>query len=201
MTSRSGFYSASGLCLVGVAYVVVVGAGVAQAGLEDPIVDPILAVMEVLTLLAAPLVVILMAAIHSYAAPPHKTRTVVALAFGVLMAGLTSGVHFVALTAGRQMGSSVLRWPSTSYAIEVLAWDLFLGLALLFAAPAFDRTRLNAITRRAMSVTGALCIMGTIGPLVGDMRWQRIGIVGYGVGLPITCLFLALVFRQPLRVE
>ena len=41
-TQRLGFLSALGLALVGVAYVVVVGFGIAQAGLDDPIVDPIL---------------------------------------------------------------------------------------------------------------------------------------------------------------
>jgi hypothetical protein len=49
-----------------------------------------------------------------------------------------------------------------------------------------------------MAVTGVLCLLGTIGPAVGDMALQRIGVLGYGVALPVTCLFLALVFRQPL---
>jgi hypothetical protein len=197
MTSRIGFWAAAALGVIGVAYAAVVAAGVAAVGLADPIVDPILAVMEVLTLLAAPVVVILMAAVHRHAAPHRRTSSLIALAFGVLMAGLTSAVHFVALTAGRQLGLPGMQWPSISYALELLAWDVFLGLSLLFAAPVFGGDRLNAATRGFMSVTGILCILGTIGPALGDMRLQRIGILGYGVVLPVTCLLMALVFRRP----
>src|SRR5512145_1750127 len=101
-THRLGFLSSVGLVLIGTAYAVVVGYGVAQAGLDKPIVDPTLAVMEAITLASAPLVVILMAAVYGLARPERKVYGVLALVFGAIMAGLTSGVHFVALTAGRQ---------------------------------------------------------------------------------------------------
>jgi hypothetical protein len=73
--------------------------GLASAGFAKPIVDPVLAVMEILTLLSAPILVVLMAAVHAYAAPQYKVDSLVAFAFTVLMAGLTSSVHFVELTA------------------------------------------------------------------------------------------------------
>ena len=193
---RLGFIAAIGLLLVGIAYVVAVAFGVAQVGLSDPIVDPALAVMEIITLLAAPLVVILMAAVYGYAGPDRKPLALIALCFGVLMAGLTSSVHFVALSAGRQTGFSTLAWPSTLYAAELLAWDVFLGLSLLFAAPVFAGAGRPATARRLATVTGALCLAGAIGPIVGDMALQRIGILGYGILLPITCLAMARVFRH-----
>jgi hypothetical protein len=31
---------------------------------------------------------------------------------------------------------------------------------------------------------------------MGDMAFQRVGIVGYGVGLPITSVLIALTFRK-----
>ena len=37
-------------------------------------------------------------------------------------------VYFVALTAGRQPDFTALAWPSTLYAAELPAWDVFLGL-------------------------------------------------------------------------
>ncbi len=194
-THRLGFLSATGLVLVGVAYAIVVGIGMAQAGLDTPIMDPILAVMEAMTLVSAPLVVILMAAVYGLADPERKVFGLLALAFGTMMAGLTSGVHFVTLTAGRQTDFTELAWPSTLYAVELLAWDVFLGLALVFAAPVFTGTGRRAPARRALVVTGVLCLLGGIGPMVGNMAIQRIGILGYGVALPITCVFLARVFR------
>lgn len=39
----------------------------------EPIVDPVLAVMEVLTLLSALLLLVMMAAVHGYAQPARKT--------------------------------------------------------------------------------------------------------------------------------
>jgi hypothetical protein len=193
---RLGFLSSLGLALVGIAYVVVVGIGGAEAGLDEPIVDPTLAVMEAITLLSAPLVVILMAAVCGSANRERKVFGVVALSFGAIMAGLTSGVHFVALTAGRQTEFTTLEWPSTLYAVELLAWDVFLGLSLLFAAPVFAGSGLRAGARWSLAATGALCLIGAVGPIIGNMALQRIGILGYGVGLPISCVVLALLFRQ-----
>jgi hypothetical protein len=195
VTNREGFVAATGLVLVGIAYAVAVGVGISEAGLVSPIVDPALAAMEIITLIAAFLIVLLFAAVYGYAGETRKTLGLIALSFGVLMAGLTSGVHFVALTAGRQTGLATLEWPSTLYAVELLAWDVFLGLALLFAAPVFDGSGLNAVARWLLVATGILCLVGTIGPVIGDMALQRIGILGYGVALPITCGVLAVVFR------
>ncbi len=193
-TERLGLLSSIGLVLVGVAYAIVVGIGIAQAGFDEPIVDPILGIMEAITLVSAPLIVILMAAVHGIASRERKIFGVLAVAFGAIMAALTSSVHFVALTAGRQTGFTALEWPSTLYAVELLAWDVFLGLALVFAAPVFVGPGRYARAKWTLVATGVLCLVGAIGPIVGDMALQTIGILGYGVVLPIACVFLALVF-------
>jgi hypothetical protein len=189
-------WSAIALFLVSVAYAVTLAVGLASAGLTKPIVDPVLAVMEVLTLLSAPLIVIMMAAVHSFAPPEYKTHSSVALAFAILVAGLTSAVHFVGLTALRQLGSAGIQWPSALYAVELLAWDVFLGLSLVFAAPVFQGPGLRGAVRVTMYGAGGLCLAGTIGPAIGDLRLQRIGVLGYGAVLPVTCLLLAIVFRR-----
>ncbi|QDU66340.1 hypothetical protein Pla86_14090 [Planctomycetes bacterium Pla86] len=113
----------------------------------------------------------------------------VSLAFGALFTGTTCAVHFVGLTAGRQVGGGAIAWPSTAYAAELLAWDLFLGLALVFAAAAMDAAWLGA--RRALVASGVLCLAGTAGPAVGDMGLQRVGVLGYAVVLPLAALLLA----------
>lgn len=190
-----GYVASIGLFGVGVAYVVVVAHGISQAGFDDPIVDPTLAVMEVLTLLSAPLVVAVMASIYETASRDRKIFGVMALVFAGVMAGLTSAVHFVALTSGRQTDFAVLEWPSTLYAIELLAWDVFLGLSLLCASLVFVGSGIQAFARWSLVVAGALSLLGGIGPIVGDMALQRIGILGYGVGLPIAALALSRFFR------
>lgn len=193
---RFGYWAATALGVLGIVYLVVVGVGIAQAGSSEPIVDPVLAIMEVLTLLSAPLVVILLAAIHEYAPSEQRTLTLAALAFGVAMATVTSTVHFIGLTSARQMGAFVLDWPSHLYAAELLAWDVFLGLALVLAASAFSGDALSRWTRRILAATGTLCLLGTAGPLIGDLSVQRIGVFGYGVGLPLSSFLVARVFRR-----
>ena len=194
--NRLGVWSASALFIVGIVYAAVVAVGIRASGFHAPIVDPVLAVMEALTLLSAPLLVLLMTAIHRSAASADKAAATVALAFVVLAAGLTSAVHFVGLTALRQSGSGQLVWPSAQYAVELLAWDVFLGLSLLFAAVTFHGRKPLRTIRLSGIATGTLCLVGTLGPVTGEMRLQFIAVVGYGIGLPLTCFLLARFFRR-----
>jgi hypothetical protein len=196
LNRKLGLLSSSGLVIVGITYAVVVAFGVAQAGRTEPIVDPVLAVMEAMTLVAGLLVTGMLVAVYGFADHDRKPLALIALSFGVIMAALTSAVHFVALTAGRQTDFTALEWPSTLYALELLAWDVFLGLALLFAAAVFVGTGTRAVARWSLAAAGALCLLGTIGPAIGDLAVQRIGILGYGVGLPIASLAVAIVFHR-----
>jgi len=198
MTSgnRLGSWSAFAVFLTGVAYLVTLTIGFTVYGLNEPIVDPVLAVMEVLTLMSAPFIVVMMAAIHDYASIDRKIYGLVALAFAILFVGMTSAVHFVELTALRQRGSGGIVWPSPEYAVELLAWNLFLGLALLFAAPVFDSVGAERGVRRGLLISGVLCVAGIIGPAIGNMRLQLIGVFGYAVVLPVVCLMLARLFRS-----
>jgi len=175
--------------------------GFAVHGLSEPIVDPLLAVMEALTLVSAPLLVVLMAAVHGYASPDRKTHGLIAVAFAILVAGMTSVVHFAELTALRQLGSAGIVWPSPVYAVELLAWNLFLGLSLLFAAPVFEGGGLERGIRRGLLVSGTLCLAGIIGPLVGNMRLQLVGVLGYAGVLPVVCFMLWRLFRSNPRAR
>jgi hypothetical protein len=188
---RWGSWAAGGVSLIGVAYIVALAFGFARFGLDQPIADPVLAVMEVLTLLSAPLMVVTMAAVHSYASADRKFFGVLALSFTILFAGTTSVVHFVELTAGRQLGTAEIAWPSTVYAVELLAWDWFLGLALWMAGFVFPGSGRERLLRRGLWLSGLLALLGTVGPMVGDMRLQRIGILGYAGLLPVVFLLLA----------
>ena len=194
--NRLGSWSAFAVFLIGVAYLVTLTIGFTVYGLNEPIVDPVLAVMEVLTLMSAPFIVVMMAAIHDYASIDRKVYGLFALAFAILFVGMTSAVHFVELTALRQRGSGGIVWPSPEYAVELLAWNLFLGLALLFAAPVFDSVGAERGVRRGLLISGVLCVAGIVGPAVGNMRLQLVGVLGYAVALPVVCFMLARLFRD-----
>ena len=192
--NRLGRWSAIAVCLIGVGYLVTLAIAFAVYGLAEPIVDPILAIMEVLTFLSAPLMVVIMAAIHGYASVDRKIYAVIALAFTIVFAGTTSAVHFVELTALRQLGSAGIAWPSPLYAVELLAWNLFLGLGLLFAAPVFNGRIRERGVRRGLFICGVLCVSGIVGPAVGNMRLQLVGVFGYAAVLPVVCFMLARLF-------
>ena len=194
--AKLGMWSASFLFIGGVVYAAAVTVGMVTYGLDRPIGEPVLAVMEVLTLVLSPLTIVLMAAIHTTAPSEWKTNTLVALAFAVLLTGVTTSVHFVQLTALRQIGPAELVWPSTPYAAELLAWDVFLGFSLLFVAPVFRGDALQNIVRRLALVSGIMSILGVVGPATGQMQLQFIAVAGYGLVFPATCLFLALFFRR-----
>jgi hypothetical protein len=199
--NRLGMWSALAYFLLGAAYAAVVATGMAANGLAKPMVDPILAIMELLTLLGAPLLVIIMAAVHASATPNKKAYSGAALAFMTLVVGLTCAVHFVGLTALRQVGAAGIRWPSTLYALELLAWDVFLGISLVCAAPVFQGNGLRHAIRTCLLVTGSLCLLGTLGPATGQMGLQFIAVAGYGVVLPLTALLVAIDFRGAHRSD
>lgn len=190
-----GRWSSFAVFVVGVAYLVALVVGFTTRGLTAPIVDPLLAMMEWLTLIAAFLMLVMMAAIHERAPEDRKTVSTVALAFMILTCGMTSVVHFVDLTAARQLGSASLVWPSRAYAVELLAWDVFLGLSLLFAAFTFNASGRESRVRRGLLLCGTLCLLGVVGPIVGNMRLQLVGVLGYGGVLPVVCLLVSRLFR------
>lgn len=195
--NRLGLWSSASLVGIGLGYVVALVVGFARHGLHEPIADPVLAVMEVLTLLSAPPTVTLMLSIHDRAASETKVYGMAAVMFGTLFAGTTSAVHFVELTASRQLGRAGIAWPSASYAAELLAWDVFLGLALVFAAPVFEGDGRERGVRRALNLAGVLCLAGTVGPVIGDMRLQYVGVAGYAGVFPVASFLLARLFSQP----
>ena len=189
-----GSRSAFAVFVIGVMYVIVLAIQFVMHGVSAPITDPILAVMEVLTLVSASCLLVLMATVHEYAAPGRKIYSMIAFAFMALMVGVTSVVHFVELSAIRQLGVAEISWPSPIYGAELLAWNLFLGLSLLFASRAFDGDGSARLLRRGMTFTGGLCVVGIVGPLAGIMRLQLIGVFGYAILLPMVSLKLSRFF-------
>jgi hypothetical protein len=120
----------------------------------------------------APVMVCLMLAIHECAPRHAKPFTRAALGWMLAAAAFTIVVHFVQLTVARHMSSATFpgyasifgwKWPSAFYAIDIVAWDVFFGLALLFAVPAFA-DRADAWVRRGLILSGSMCLIGLVGP-------------------------------------
>jgi hypothetical protein len=123
---------------------------------EDPIGDPYFSLLELLIIVMAPLMVIVMVAVHAYTPPETKIYSLIALVFMIILASITCSVHFVILTVSRQiesMGFSwaplffSFKWPSVVYTLDILAWDFFFALSMLFAAPVFKIGKLEKTVR------------------------------------------------------
>ena len=85
---------------------------------------------------------------------------------------VTCSVHFVILTvshraefAGQSWLPSVLsfRWLSVTYALDILAWDVFFAVAVLSAAAVFAGGRLARSIRLLLIISGVLALAGIAG--------------------------------------
>jgi len=200
-----GAWAARTIFFLEVVYVVVFVVGFASLGnTSDPLPDPYLAIAEVIILVMAPIMVVLMLAIHECAPTSAKPFTRVALGWMLAAATLTTVVHFVELTVARHINPATFpgyafifdfKWPSTFYAIDIVAWDVFFGLSLLFAAPAFAHRSDTTLIRRGLIASGSLCLIGLIGPFANALGWRTIGILGYTVVFGLTCLPLSRAFK------
>jgi hypothetical protein len=171
----------------------------------DPIGDPYFSLMESLIIIIAPLMVVVMAAVHAYASPEARMFSLLGLAFMIIMATITCSVHFVVLTVSRLIESAgfpwhslffSFTWPSVGYTLDILAWDIFFALAMLFAAPVFRVGRLERTVRVLMIVSGVLSLAGLIGVPLADMGIRNIGIIGYAVVSIIVFFLIAVIFSR-----
>ncbi len=190
--------------VVSLAYVPAMLAGfAANGGFDKAIADPYLAVMELLIMVLAVPLVVVFACVHAYAPANRKSLSLSALVLVALTAGITVCVHLVLLTVGRQADAHTLpgydlllswHWPSAVFALDIASWDFFLGFALLLAAAVFTDPGLPQLVRRGLQLSGALCLFGLVGAATGNMGLRDIGIVGYGVILPVMLLAMARLF-------
>lgn len=170
-----------------------------------PISDPHLAWMEIVTLASAPFMVLVAVALARLATPERRGLARAMLFFMVSAAALTTGVHGTGLALARLHGADASRWftwPAPAYFLDVVAWDPLLGAALVFAVGLVPGRGVAATAARVLvGLAGALCLVGTAGPVTGDMRLQRIGVAGYGLVLPFAYAFLAAVLARAARAS
>lgn len=206
-----GLVAATGTLALSVLYAVTLAVGLLTLPSPDePIGDPLFTILEILIILMAPVMVALMVAVHAWAAPSTKIFSLMALIFMVLVAGLTCSLHFVILTLGRQAEFADLpwmplflefKWPSVVYALDILAWDVFFALAVLFVAPVFGRGRLAKWIQLLMIISGGLALAGLSGVITGDMQLRNIGIIGYAAVFPAATALLAILFNRTQPVQ
>jgi hypothetical protein len=207
---RLGLASAWATVVLMVAYLITLIIGFLSLDSPDqPIGDPMVSILEILIIVMMPAMVTLMVAVHAWAPERLKTLSLVSVIFMGLLAGLTCSVHFLVLIltrdsafAGQPWAPLFLsfRWPSVAYALDILGWDFFFPLSMLFAAPVFSGRRLAMWIRALMILSAVLELAGLSGVVTGDMQLRDIGIVGYvGVFLVVAVLLGVLFYRAEPR--
>ncbi len=209
---RLGIFSAVSVVILEAAYAVTLTIGfLSLKSQQQPIGDPMFSILEVLIIVMMPVMVALMVAVHAWAPSHTKTLSLTAVFFMALLAGVTCSVHFVILTLSRQAAFAALpwlplvlsfKWPSVVYALDILGWDFFFALSMLFAAQVFGGSRLAMSIRVLMTTSGVLSLAGLSGVVTGDMQLRNIGIAGYlGVFLVVACLLAVLFSRTTPATE
>jgi len=182
---------------LGIFYAVVTCAGLLSLqSSRDAIGDPYFTIMEILSILIALFMAVGMVAVHCSAATGRKFFSLTALIFMFMATGVTSCVHFIVLSVGHTEEAKQLpglfsfKWPSVVYALDILAWDLFFGLSMLFAAPVFNKGRFEKNLSGLLIICGVLSLVGLIGLPLQNMQIRNIGILGYAVAGPLAFLFM-----------
>lgn len=203
---RFGIFSAAATVILVVAYAATLTVGLASLeSPQEPIGQPMITILEVLIISMMPAMVALMVAVHAWAPMHLKALSLTSLIFMSLLAGVTCSLHFMILTLSRQpefAGQEWLplvfsfEWPSVAYALDIVGWDFFFALSMLFAAPVFSGSPLAAWIRVLMIASGVLALAGLSGVMVGNMQVRNIGIVGYvGVFLIVAALLTIFFYR------
>ncbi len=188
-----GVGSSIGILAIGILYAAVITLWlIVEAAPREPIGDPYLAVMEGLTMAPAVAFLGLAIAVWCFADAPRRLPALTTLVIGTLAVGLTMAVHFVQLTAIRQLWRAGrlsdyrLVWPSAVFAVEYFAWDILVGVSMVAAGFALAGGPPAARARRSLLIGGMLCLVGATGPLSGRMFMQNVAVFGYAVVLPIA---------------
>lgn len=203
---RFGIFSGAATVILLVAYAATLTVGLASLeSPQEPIGQPMITMLEILIISMMPAMVALMVAVHAWAPMHAKTLTLTSLVFMGLLAGVTCSLHFMILTLSHQPEFSErpwqplvfsFEWPSVAYALDIVGWDFFFALSMLFAAPVFSGSRLATWIRWLMIGSGVLALAGLSGVVVGNMQVRNIGIVGYvGVFLVVAVLLTVFFYR------
>jgi len=199
-------WSAWAIVAFSIAYISLVAGSGALSGAPK---DPLWAAAEAVTVVGAPLQVVLFAVIYQLSPAPVRIWGLLAFGFMLAMAALTTTVHLTELLVARRIDvasdpalGSIFDFtqPSLAFAADVTAWHFLFGLSLLFAGLAFPGPGTTAYLRGGFLLGGVLCLVGLIGPVLGNSYLRLIGVFGYGVVFPLLCVLIGFNFRSKSRV-
>ena len=204
-----GFWSALLTTIGGIAYFLVIASAILTGNFNFPPSESIQTFGGIISLVFCPVIVVLMASLHSVTPPAKKTFSLVSLAFTLLFAMAVTinrfsqlGVVRQSLAAGETNGISwFLAYGDRSilFGLEMLGWGWFLGLAMLFMAPVFSPGKLQGWLRGLMLLYALLGLVSAVAFLLASPL-SVIGFAAWGLVLFIISGLLAVYFQREEKV-
>jgi hypothetical protein len=204
-TYSLGFWSALGTTVIGVVYFVVIVGALLTGQFTAPPPDWLQMFGGVISLLSCPVMVVLMASLHTITPIEKRAFSQIMLGFTLLFALAVTINRFTQFGVVRQSladgNVSGISWflpygdHSVMLGLEYLGWSWFLGLAFIFAAPLFSHGTLEHWLRRLSLLYGLLALVSAIGFLLNSPL-SLLGFVAWGIILFIITALLAVYFRQ-----
>lgn len=163
---------------------------------------------ETTTIISAPIILLVLLSILDTANNDKEVFKTSAIVFMGCTTALTATAHFVNITVTRVLEANGIgipyyfkigQWPSVEMAIDYLAWGFFMGLALIFTAVAMTSDADMKKIKYTTYICGGLCLLGMLGPLLGNEILWFIAVAGYAVGIPVICIQMILLHKKQMN--
>jgi hypothetical protein len=205
---RIGFWSSLMVAFLGLLYLAVLCVQLVFHGATIPPPEPFQSLASIITLLTVCTLVIVMSTIYSTTETSYEILGRVALAFTTLFAGMVSINRFIQLSVIRNIlanGNSdnvgyFLPYGnhSITFALEILGWGFFFGLAALFIAPSFRKGLLDIFIRWLFILYGLLGFICVVG-YAGESPISAVGFIAWGPVLLAISILLTVRFYHMLK--
>jgi hypothetical protein len=202
-TARIGYWLSLLTLLLGLVYFGLVLTALASGNF--PPAGRLQTLLNVGILLSMPAMVLLWATIHQVTPAGKRAFSLGSLVFVAILSTLTSINRYNALTVVPQataMGVSEglewflpYGWPSIMFAMEVLAWGGYFGLACLCLAPAFGGKGLKKAIFWTLIANGGLSLAALLGQLLQNFPLSALGVLAWGPGFILLAALWARWFK------
>lgn len=202
------FWSSLTLAAIGVVYAGVLGVVAAVGSLTLPPPELVGSFAAVDTIASAVLLVVLVVAIDAICPPDRRIFSRLSVVFTAMFAVAVTINRFVQLTIVRQSVAAgdvadLRRFlpydpRSALFALEILGWAFFFGLAALCLALVLRGPGLRVWIARLMGLYALLGLVCALG-LVLDSPVVAVGFVAWGGVLPLAAGLIAVVARPGAR--
>jgi hypothetical protein len=200
-----GFWSALVGTVSGVAYFLVIVFALFTGQFTFPPPEWLQLFGGLISLLFCPIMVVLMACLHTAAPADRRVFSQAGLAFTILFAMAVSANRFTQLGVVRQSQAwgltEGIEWflayasHSVMFGFEIMGWGWFLSLAFLSVVPLFGASRLERWLRALCALYGLLGLIAAVAFLL-ESPLVSIGFAAWGLLLFIITALLAVLFRR-----